>query len=97
MWNEGRNEVCVHQRFAGTGAAIRRASKRCGSSSTMSSSSMSLLGNVGFVQVAEQCLTKAEYLTQALVATGEWEMPYTGLRFNEHERADLDRLVKALD
>ncbi len=44
---------------------------------------MSLLGKVGFVQVAEQCLAKAEHLKQALVATGKWELPYSGLTFNE--------------
>ncbi len=44
---------------------------------------MSLLGKVGFVQVAEQCLAKAEHLKKALVATGKWELPYGGLTFNE--------------
>jgi glycine dehydrogenase subunit 1 len=42
-----------------------------------------LLGRRGFVEVAEQCLAKAEYLKQQLVATGAWELPYKSATFNE--------------
>jgi glycine dehydrogenase subunit 1 len=42
-----------------------------------------LLGRKGFVQVAEQCLAKAEYLKQKLVASGAWELPYQTATFNE--------------
>jgi glycine dehydrogenase subunit 1 len=42
-----------------------------------------LLGQRGFVEVAEQCLAKAEYLKQKLVASGAWELPYDTATFNE--------------
>jgi glycine dehydrogenase subunit 1 len=42
-----------------------------------------LLGRRGFVEVAEQCLAKAEYLKARLVATGAWELPYAATTFNE--------------
>jgi glycine dehydrogenase subunit 1 len=42
-----------------------------------------LLGKKGFVEVAKQCLAKAEYLKKALVATGTWELPYAAPTFNE--------------
>jgi glycine dehydrogenase subunit 1 len=42
-----------------------------------------LLGKRGFVEVAEQCLAKAEYLKKELVATGAWELPYSAPTFNE--------------
>jgi glycine dehydrogenase subunit 1 len=42
-----------------------------------------LLGKRGFVEVAEQCLAKAEYLKAALAKTGAWELPYSLPTFNE--------------
>jgi glycine dehydrogenase subunit 1 len=42
-----------------------------------------LLGRQGFVQVAEQCFAKAEYVKQKLVASGAWELPYAAPTFNE--------------
>jgi glycine dehydrogenase subunit 1 len=42
-----------------------------------------LLGKQGFVEVAKQCLAKAEHLKKALVATGAWELAYTAPTFNE--------------
>ena len=42
-----------------------------------------LLGKQGFVEVAKQCLAKAEYLKKALAATGSWELPYSAPTFNE--------------
>ncbi len=42
-----------------------------------------LLGKQGFVEVAKQCLAKAEHLKKALVATGAWELPYSAPTFNE--------------
>ncbi|MGO8992278.1 MAG: aminomethyl-transferring glycine dehydrogenase subunit GcvPA [Polyangiaceae bacterium] len=42
-----------------------------------------LLGKQGFIEVAKQCLAKAEYLKKALVATGAWELPYSAPTFNE--------------
>ena len=42
-----------------------------------------LLGKQGFVEVAKQCLAKAEYLKKALVATGAWELPFSAPTFNE--------------
>jgi glycine cleavage system P protein (glycine dehydrogenase) subunit 1 len=44
---------------------------------------MCLLGKSGFVEVAKQCLAKAEYLKAALVSTGAWELPYSAPTFNE--------------
>jgi glycine dehydrogenase subunit 1 len=42
-----------------------------------------LLGKQGFIEVAKQCLAKAEYLKKALVGTGAWELPYSAPTFNE--------------
>jgi glycine dehydrogenase subunit 1 len=42
-----------------------------------------LLGKQGFVEVAKQCLAKAEHLKKALLASGAWELPYTAPTFNE--------------
>jgi glycine dehydrogenase subunit 1 len=42
-----------------------------------------LLGKQGFVEVAKQCLAKAEHLKKSLVATGAWELPYSAPTFNE--------------
>jgi glycine dehydrogenase subunit 1 len=42
-----------------------------------------LLGKRGFVEVAKQCLSKAEYLKKELVKTGAWELPYSAPTFNE--------------
>ena len=42
-----------------------------------------LLGKRGFVEVANQCLAKSEYLKGALVASGAWELPYSAPTFNE--------------
>jgi glycine dehydrogenase subunit 1 len=42
----------------------------------------SLLGKQGFVEVAKQCLAKAQYAKKALVAAG-WELPYAAPTFNE--------------
>jgi glycine dehydrogenase subunit 1 len=42
-----------------------------------------LLGKQGFVEVAKQCLAKAEHVKKALVATGAWELPYAAPTFNE--------------
>jgi glycine dehydrogenase subunit 1 len=42
-----------------------------------------LLGKRGFVEVAEQCLAKAEYLKGELARTGSWELPYGAPTFNE--------------
>ncbi len=44
---------------------------------------MSMLGKRGFVEVAEQCLAKTEYLKRELVKTGAWELPYSAPTFNE--------------
>jgi len=44
---------------------------------------MCLLGKTGFVEVARQCLSKAEYLKAELVKTGAFEVPYTAPTFNE--------------
>jgi glycine dehydrogenase subunit 1 len=58
-----------------------------------------LLGKRGFVEVAEQCLAKSEYLKAALVATGAWEVPYSTPTFNEfvvrHKRGAVAPLVAA--
>ncbi len=43
----------------------------------------SLLGKQGFIEVAKQCLAKAEYLKKAIVAAGGWELPYAAPTFNE--------------
>jgi glycine dehydrogenase subunit 1 len=43
----------------------------------------SLLGKQGFVAVAEQCLSKAEYAKKALAATRAWELPYSAPTFAE--------------
>jgi glycine dehydrogenase subunit 1 len=42
-----------------------------------------LLGKQGFIEVAKQCLAKAEYLKAELVNTGAWELPYSAPTFNE--------------
>lgn len=42
-----------------------------------------MLGRSGFEQVATTCLSRAEYLKQALVATGKVSLPYSGPTFNE--------------
>jgi glycine dehydrogenase subunit 1 len=42
-----------------------------------------LLGKKGLVDVAKQCLAKAEYLKGELVKTGAWELPYPTPTFNE--------------
>jgi glycine dehydrogenase subunit 1 len=42
-----------------------------------------LLGKSGFVEVARQCLAKAEYLKAELVKSGAWELPYSAPTFNE--------------
>ena len=42
-----------------------------------------LLGKRGFVQVAEQCLAKAEFVKKSLVASGSWDVPMNGTTFNE--------------
>jgi glycine dehydrogenase subunit 1 len=42
-----------------------------------------LLGKKGFVDVAKQCLAKAQYLKGELVKTGAWELPYSAPTFNE--------------
>jgi glycine dehydrogenase subunit 1 len=42
-----------------------------------------LLGKQGFVEVAKQCLAKAEYAKKAILAGGAWELPYTAPTFNE--------------
>jgi len=44
-----------------------------------------LLGKQGFIEVARQCLAKAEYLKKALVggANAAWELPYSAPTFNE--------------
>ncbi len=43
----------------------------------------SLLGKQGFVEVAKQCLAKAEYLKAELVKSGAWELPFAAPTFNE--------------
>jgi glycine dehydrogenase subunit 1 len=42
-----------------------------------------LLGKQGFIEVAKQCLAKAEHLKKAIVVTGAWELPYAAPTFNE--------------
>ncbi len=42
-----------------------------------------LLGKKGLVDVAKQCLAKAEYLKAELVKTGAWELPFKTPTFNE--------------
>jgi glycine dehydrogenase subunit 1 len=42
-----------------------------------------LLGKRGLVDVAGQCLAKAEYLKAELVKTGAWELPWSASTFNE--------------
>ncbi len=42
-----------------------------------------LLGKRGFVEVAKQCLAKAEYLKSELAKTGAWEIAYSAPTFNE--------------
>ncbi len=42
-----------------------------------------LLGKKGFVEVAQQCLAKAEYLKAALAKTGKWDLPFAAPTFNE--------------
>jgi glycine dehydrogenase subunit 1 len=42
-----------------------------------------LLGKRGFVEVAKQCLAKAEYLKNELAKTGAWELPFSAPTFNE--------------
>ena len=42
-----------------------------------------MLGRTGFEHVAKTCLSRAEYLKQALVATGKVSLAYTGPTFNE--------------
>jgi len=42
-----------------------------------------LLGKRGFIEVAKQCLAKAEYLKAELVKTGAWELAYSAPTFNE--------------
>jgi glycine dehydrogenase subunit 1 len=42
-----------------------------------------LLGKQGFIEVARQCLSKAEYLKKGLVGTGAWELAYPAPTFNE--------------
>jgi glycine dehydrogenase subunit 1 len=42
-----------------------------------------LLGKKGFVDVASQCLAKAEYLKKAIVAGGGWELAFSTPSFNE--------------
>jgi glycine dehydrogenase subunit 1 len=59
-----------------------------------------LLGKKGFVAVAEQCLAKATYLKEKLVATGAWELPYSTATFNEFvvrsKRGPVSSLVARL-
>jgi glycine dehydrogenase subunit 1 len=59
-----------------------------------------LLGRRGFVEVAEQCLAKAEYLKTQLVATGAWELPYAAPTFNEFvvrsKRGPVKEIVERL-
>jgi len=59
-----------------------------------------LLGRKGFVAVAEQCLAKAEYLKERLVATGDWQLPYAIATFNEFvvrsKRGPVSSLVRRL-
>jgi glycine dehydrogenase subunit 1 len=42
-----------------------------------------LLGKRGFVDVAEQCLAKAEYVKAEVAKSGAWELPYSAPTFNE--------------
>ncbi len=42
-----------------------------------------LLGKRGFVEVARQCLAKAEYVKKAVTARGAWELPHGAPTFNE--------------
>jgi glycine dehydrogenase subunit 1 len=42
-----------------------------------------LLGKQGFIEVAKQCLAKAEYAKKGILATGQWELPYAAPTFNE--------------
>ena len=42
-----------------------------------------LLGKQGFVEVAKQCLAKAEYVKHAVLGSGSWELPYPSPTFNE--------------
>jgi glycine dehydrogenase subunit 1 len=59
-----------------------------------------LLGRKGFVDVAEQCLAKAEYLKHRMVASGVWELPYPIPTFNEFvvrsRRGSVKPLVEKL-
>jgi glycine dehydrogenase subunit 1 len=59
-----------------------------------------LLGRKGFVDVAEQCLAKAEYLKHRLVASGAWELPHPIATFNEFvvrsKRGPIPPLVERL-
>lgn len=56
-----------------------------------------LLGKTGFVDVAKQCLAKAEYARQQITKSGRWTAVYSGPTFNEFvvrsksEKADVAR------
>jgi glycine dehydrogenase subunit 1 len=62
---------------------------------------MCLLGKKGFTLVAEQCLSKATYLREQLVASGAWELPYSAATFNEFvvhsKRGPIAPLLKKLE
>jgi glycine dehydrogenase subunit 1 len=55
-----------------------------------------LLGRKGFVDVAEQCLAKTEYLKHRMVTSGAWELPYPIPTFNEFVARSRRGPVKAL-
>ena len=55
-----------------------------------------LLGKRGFVDVAKQCLAKAEYLKSELVKSGAWELPFAAPTFNEFVIRSKKGAVKPL-
>jgi glycine cleavage system P protein (glycine dehydrogenase) subunit 1 len=44
---------------------------------------LSLLGKVGFVEVAKSCLARAEYLKKGIAGTDGFSLKYSGATFNE--------------
>jgi glycine dehydrogenase subunit 1 len=60
-----------------------------------------MLGKTGFVQVAEECLNRAEYLKDKVGKSGRFEIVNTAPTFNEFvvrsKGRNAQQLVEALD
>lgn len=61
---------------------------------------VSLLGKRGFREIAEQCLSRAEYVKAKLLGSGAWELAYDAPTFNEfvvrHRTSPVAPIVAAL-